>query len=174
MGPSGVGKSHVIRHLEETGEFTYLRPYTTRPLRPGETSKIQVSEDRFQFLYAMGEIMLPTTLYGNWYGPSRKELDNIASRNEIAVIDWPAQRIQALEEEVRPLTLKPIYLLPPNKEELHKRLGQDARDPADDRYRTGTAELEQVRRGVLVPTYPKIVNGKDISETVQKLLKETK
>ncbi|QQS18136.1 hypothetical protein IPL68_05890 [Candidatus Saccharibacteria bacterium] len=50
LGPSAIGKSAVIAAMQEqsrTTQFQYVRPVTTRELRPGEKDKDSVTEAEF-------------------------------------------------------------------------------------------------------------------------------
>jgi guanylate kinase len=68
-GPGASGKDTLRRRLEKTG-MTYGRPYTTRPMRVGESDSDYtfVSEDDFDFILEHGGFGVSNT-YNNWkYG----------------------------------------------------------------------------------------------------------
>lgn len=66
LGPSGVGKSSIIRELQATdARFVYVTPYTSRVLRPEETDKVHVTADQMDELEKNGDpgcIVCDTTL----------------------------------------------------------------------------------------------------------------
>ncbi|MBU4010588.1 MAG: guanylate kinase, partial [Proteobacteria bacterium] len=55
LGVSGVGKSTLIRELKRLDErFIYISPYMTRPLREGESDKIEVSNEEMDLMISKG------------------------------------------------------------------------------------------------------------------------
>ena len=50
-GVSGVGKTTIIKELvRRDGDICYIKPYTTRLLRDGETDKVSITDERMREL----------------------------------------------------------------------------------------------------------------------------
>jgi len=143
-GPSGVGKSYVIDGILKffPGKYTYVKPFTTRALREGETNKIHIVENEFQKLIDEGDILLPNNLYGFWYGPSRSQINSIIESGSSPIIDWPIQRIPDLRREIHPIDTICLYITPPDLRTLKQRLSNDDRDKTGERYKSAKDEID--------------------------------
>lgn len=71
LGPSGTGKSTIIRELRQMDErFIYISPYITRPLRENETDKVHISDQEMDLRKENGEFLTINNLYGIRYATS--------------------------------------------------------------------------------------------------------
>lgn len=133
-GPSGSGKSELIDYIEKNYP-TYLEAtgMTTRARRPNEVGRMNfVSEEEFKRqIYTDG--LIEYCIYNNnYYGVSKDEFKKLEEYNLMFNVGYSsAHVIQGLY----PGTFM-IYLLPPNKEELLRRLG----DRGVERYIIGLNE----------------------------------
>lgn len=145
LGPSGVGKSTVIRTLcSRYPRIEYIRPLVTRPLRPGETDKICVSREKISQLEREGQLLAVNYLYGNVYGTPSAPIRNALDSGRIPILDWPVTDVARMRNAFPDSTLT-IYLTPPSPAALKARLLE--RDPDGARYAAAELELEQVRSG---------------------------
>lgn len=131
--PSGAGKSSLISALLESNPTYAMKvsvSHTTRGMRPGEQDGIHyhfVQKEHFEDLIAKGEFLEYAEVFGNYYGTSRVWIeDNLNKGIDIFLdIDWQgAQQIRKQMPQA-----KSIFILPPSKEELERRLnarGQDS------------------------------------------------
>jgi len=130
--PSGSGKSTLtneVRHIVPNLEFSIS--YTTRPPRGSEQSGREyffVSREEFERMIAEGEFLEYAEVFGNYYGTARRFLREAAARGHDLLLDidvqGAAQVKQRLPEAVS------IFVLPPSREELERRLRR--RSQADD------------------------------------------
>ncbi|WP_216782562.1 guanylate kinase [Candidatus Profftia tarda] len=131
--PSGAGKTSLIQALLRTPilhDTQVSISHTTRTKRPGENNAEHyyfVSTDTFRQMIKQDAFIEYVKVFDNYYGTSRKEIQNILS-NGIDVfldIDWQgAQQIR--HKNIR---TRSIFILPPSKDELNFRLrsrGQDS------------------------------------------------
>lgn len=145
LGPSGVGKSTVIRALcASDPRFSYVRPYTTRPLRAGETEKVHVSEEEMDSLDAAGSLVALNRLYGVRYGTPKKPIEDALSTNSVPLLDWPVHRVSELRRAF-PGRVRSIYLEAPSLDELKRRL--QGREGADGRFAAAQLEHDALHRG---------------------------
>lgn len=74
-GPSGIGKGYfketLIRHYPRAREIVW---YTTRPLRPGEKNRKEISEAEFLELQEKGELALEQGMFGHRYAVKKSDL----------------------------------------------------------------------------------------------------
>lgn len=78
-GPSGVGKSTVIKQLmANLPNLRFSVSATTRPMRPGEQDGVNyyfVTKDRFEQMIQQGELLEYTNYVGNFYGTPERQLN---------------------------------------------------------------------------------------------------
>lgn len=145
MGPTGVGKTTLMHGLEKLDKrFVYIRPYTTRPLREHESDKISVSDAVFDMLAKEGKLLLVNELYGTRYAPPRVAMDNAFRARCFPMLDWPVDRLSALESAL-PQKLFRVYVKPPDFETLANRLR--GRPDATTRTNAARRELAALERG---------------------------
>ncbi len=131
--PSGAGKSSLLSklldHYSSPKSVQMSVSHTTRTIRPGEQHGVHyhfVESDAFKELIERNAFLEWAEVFGNYYGTSRALIEE-ALANGIDVfldIDWQgARQIREAFPECRS-----IFLLPPGKQELEKRLKQRGQD----------------------------------------------
>jgi guanylate kinase len=91
-GPSGIGKSSVIKELRALDpKFVYIKPYTTRPLRMGEMDKVSIPIPEMMALKENGKLVALNFLYGNYYGTPLDPILDALDQGLFPVIDWPVE-----------------------------------------------------------------------------------
>ena len=144
-GPSGVGKSTVVKALRaEHPEVWVSVSATTRVPRPGETHGVHyrfVSRDEFAELVESGGLLEWAEFAGNLYGtPRQPVLDNLAAGRPVVLeIDLQgARQVRALMPAA-----KLVFLAPPSWDELVRRLtGRGTEDAAEAERRLAVAREE--------------------------------
>ncbi|MEC6899245.1 guanylate kinase [Photobacterium piscicola] len=131
--PSGAGKSSLINALLETNPTYDMKvsvSHTTRGMRPGEENGVHynfVSVEEFTGLVEQGAFLEHAEVFSNYYGTSRPWIEQQLNKgiDVFLDIDWQGAR------QIRKLMpiAKSLFILPPSKEELERRLntrGQDS------------------------------------------------
>ncbi|MDC9593594.1 guanylate kinase [Xenorhabdus sp. IM139775] len=147
--PSGAGKSSLIQALLKTQPLYDTQvsvSHTTRQVRPGENHGEHyffVTADEFQNMISNDEFLEYACVFGNYYGTSRKVIeDTLASGVDVFLdIDW--QGAQQIRQKMP--AARSIFILPPSKEELLRRLrgrGQDSEEVIAKRMAQAVAEME--------------------------------
>ena len=132
--PSGAGKSTIAKTLlAEDGELAMSVSVTTRPPRRGERSGrdyLFIDADTFAAMVADGALLEHATVFGNSYGSPRRPVDEAlaAGRDVLFDVDW--QGTQQLRQNARN-DLVSVFILPPSRAELERRLRARAQDPED-------------------------------------------
>jgi guanylate kinase len=144
--PSGAGKSSLAKALvESTPGLTVSVSHTTRAPRPGEVDGVHyhfVTPEVFQAMVERGEFLEHARVFDNFYGTSQAavqaELDH--GTDVILDIDWQgARNVKARMERA-----VGIFILPPSREELERRLrgrGQDSDEIIARRMRDAVSEM---------------------------------
>ena len=130
--PSGSGKSTLtneVRHVVPNLEFSIS--YTTRPPRGSEQSGREyffVSREEFERMLAEDEFLEHAEVFGNYYGTAKRFLREATARGHDLLLDIDVQGAAQVKQRV-PGAVS-IFILPPSREELERRLRRRAE--ADD------------------------------------------
>lgn len=136
-GPSGSGKSELINYVESHNSmFIEATGSTTRLRREKETGRMNfISRGEFEQLISQGNLIEYTIYNGNYYGVSKQEFEKLGSRHVMFNVGYSsAKEIKGCYDD----TLM-MYLLPPTKEELLRRMGSRE----IERYRLGIEQTMQ-------------------------------
>src|SRR6516165_1062800 len=126
--PSGAGKTTLLDAVRETSEFVYLVSCTTRPPRAGEVEGEDyrfLSQEEFQARAKSGEFLEYATVHGYQYGTLlRPIVDNLGKSRDVLIdIDTQgAATIRNCKDESIQKAFADIFLMPPNVDELRRRL----------------------------------------------------
>ena len=131
--PSGAGKTTLVKLVSKRKKFITSISHTTRKPRSNEIKGKDyhfVSNKNFKNLIEKNQFLEYAKVFDNYYGTSKKPvIKNLSNgMNVLFDIDW--QGSQQLSK-FKQLNLVKVFILPPNKEELEKRLiarNQDDKD----------------------------------------------
>ena len=129
--PSGAGKTTIAKKIQQKYlNFKISVSHTTRKPRPNEVHGIDyffVSKNEFQKKIENNEFYEYAKIFDNYYGTSKKMvLDLIKNKKNVLFdIDWQGTKQLSKFKE---LNLIKIFILPPSKKELEKRLTQRNQD----------------------------------------------
>lgn len=142
LGPSGVGKTTIIRKLiAASDEYMYVKPYMTRALRIDETDKVSVSLEAFDLMQQNNEFLVVNEHYGFKYGTPRKTVMEINALGKIPVLDYQLSTIGNLYDPA--YSLLNIYIKPHSIDEWEKRL-KGAEQYDESRFELGRIELNNI------------------------------
>ncbi len=127
--PSGSGKSTLVQQLRSyVRDLEFSISYTTRAPRGSEQEGREyhyTDRETFERMQGDGEFLESADVYGNMYGTARKSLVDAAAHGHDLLLDidvqGAAQVRKALPDAVS------VFVLPPNPEELAKRLRKRSR-----------------------------------------------
>jgi len=171
--PSGAGKTSLVKALLDLLPGLEVSvSYTTRPKRSSEQTGVDynyVSIEHFQTMVKEGGLLEYAEVFGNYYGTSAKLVEEqlLTGTDVILEIDWQgAQQVRKLVSDC-----VSIFILPPSKQVLEKRLkgrGQDADHVIAQRMQAAVAEMSHyVEFDYLVVNDDFGMALKDLSSLVQ-------
>lgn len=169
--PSGAGKTTITRALLEKNDNLVISiSATTRPRRAGEVQGRDydfVSLEEFREMAESGALLEHAKVFDHYYGTPRAPVEESLSEGKDVIFDIDWQGTQQLAEYSRD-DLVTVFILPPSRTELEKRLRNRSRD---------TRETEEQIRGRMAKAagemshyseYDYVLINTDIDETIQK------
>lgn len=167
-GPSGVGKSTILKGLMEKRKNLYFSvSATTREPRPGEENGVDyhfLKEETFHFWRAQGEFLEYAQYVGNFYGTPKRYVDMAMEEGKDVILDIEVQGAVQVAEK-RPETVR-IFVAPPSWAELERRLNERGTDnPEKIRQRLHRAKEEMENASI----YDYIVINDSVEQAVAEL-----
>ena len=169
--PSGAGKTTLSKKIQQSdSSFRISVSHTTRKARPNEVDGVDyhfVSEDEFKILLKKEAFYEHSVIFGNYYGTSKKSVDEIIKQkfNVLFDIDWKGtKQLSAFKE----LNLLKIFILPPSKEELEKRLiarNQDGKESIKKRVLAYSQDIKHANE------YDHVITNDNVENCFNKISK---
>ncbi|KAI3629019.1 hypothetical protein CBS9595_000091 [Malassezia furfur] len=176
-GPSGVGKSTLIKRLFD--EFPNKFGFS---IRPGETdgkSYHFVSRDEFQQLIKQGEFLEYAEFSGNLYGTTAKAVQSVSSSehgHRRAILDIDSQGVKLIKMNHAHLNPVYVFISPPSYGALRQRLegrNTDTDEAITRRLKMALHELHYARKS---GSFDYIIVNDDLNrayELLRKVVLET-
>lgn len=132
--PSGAGKSTIARALLARDQNLSMSvSMTTRTPRPGEVEGkdyIFVSETTYRSMVATDGFLEHARVFDNHYGTPRAPVEAAMAEGRDVLFDVDWQGTQQLRQNAR-ADLASVFILPPSRAELERRLRSRAQDPEE-------------------------------------------
>ena len=146
-GPSGSGKSTLVEKILEVPGTLLSVSCTTRSPRKTESDGKWynfVTEGEFQQMVERGEFLEYAQVFGkNWYGTPRKWLEEAQENKKDLVLEIDVQG--ALQVKRKLPGAVAVFVLPPSRAELERRIRARGQDSEDEIHR----RLERARQEML-------------------------
>ncbi len=166
-GPSGVGKSTVLKELfRDRGDLYFSVSATTREPRPGEIDGVHyhfIDVDHFRRLITEDAFLEYAEYVGNFYGTPKKYVDEAMEQGKDVILDIEVQGALQVTSK-RPDVVR-IFIAPPSWQALEARLtgrGTDSAEKVQKRLVRAKVELQTAN------TYDYFV----INDTVEQAVRE--
>jgi len=169
-GPSGVGKGTVVKELLDRNKDIWLSiSATTRNPRVGEKDGLNyyfISEERFKDMIDKKEFLEWAQFAGNYYGTPLSTVNEKIEKGFIVLLEIEVEGAKQIKEKF-PESLS-IFLLPPSKEELEKRIrnrGTEKEEAIDRRLSRANYEIASSGE------FDFVLTNHDVDETVKGVFK---
>ena len=149
VAPSGAGKTSLVDALlRHDSNIRLSISFTTRTPRTGEEHGKHyhfVDKAAFEKMIAAGDFLEHANVYGNYYGTSRRWIEEQlkGDHDVLLEIDWQgAQQVRRLFPN-----MVGIFILPPSLAELRRRLegrGKDAAEVIERRMASAREDISHV------------------------------
>ena len=132
--PSGAGKTTLTKKIQQKYQnFKISVSHTTRKPRSNEVEGIDyffVDHQKFKKKISNNVFYEHAKIFDNFYGTSKDSVNTLLKENNDILFDIDWQGTQQLSK-FKELNLIKIFLVPPNKKELEKRLIQRNQDKTE-------------------------------------------
>ncbi|HUS48390.1 MAG TPA: guanylate kinase [Phycisphaerae bacterium] len=122
-GPSGVGKSTLVKEAVRRTGASFSVSATTRRPRQGEDplrDYLFVDRRRFEEMIQRGELLEWAEVFGEYYGTPRAPVEQALEAGRTVVLDIDVQGGLQVHEKIPDATF--VLIAPPGRDELRRRL----------------------------------------------------
>ena len=166
--PSGAGKTSISKKLlQKDKKISLSISCTTRPKRKGEINKkdyIFTSEEDFIKQIKKGKFLEHASVFGYRYGTLQQIVSNFFKKKKDVLFDIDWQGYQQLKQSG--LEVVGIFILPPNKRELIRRLKNRGRDTPEEMKKRMSLAQDEISH---FPEYNYVVVNNDLDTCVSKI-----
>lgn len=165
-GPSGVGKGTVLKQISSFKGVAISISATTRKPREFEKDGVDyyfISREEFLENIKKEEMVEYNEYCGNFYGTIKSKLEELLKKNEIVLLEIDVNGAFLISKK---LDCVKIFLLPPNFNELKKRLilrGTETKENVEKRLKQAYLEMKNVY------SYDYVVVNDEIKNAVEKI-----
>ncbi len=144
--PSGTGKTTLVEQLvERIPHLRMSRSYTSRAARKGEIDGVDynfVTRERFEAMIAAGQFLEWAPVFDNLYGTCAADTEAMLASGDdvVLVIDVQGAR----KVRARGIENSAVFVMPPSKEVLEKRLRLRSTDSEEQIQRRLQVAREEV------------------------------
>ena len=182
-GPSGVGKSTVVRRLFKIHpDLKMSISSTTRPPRPGESHGQHyffITQEEFDLRVKQAQFLEWAKVHGCYYGTPRSFIEEKLTRGEIVVLEVDVQGASSIKRIVEEGKLKAaavfIFLIPPSVDilafRLKKRKTEDE-EVVNYRLRAAIAELQVMEKYDYIVVNDRVESAADKIKAIINVEKE--
>lgn len=144
--PSGAGKTSLVKALLDADENrSFSVSTTTRRKRPAEVEGSDyhfVDEQTFRRMVDADAFLEYAQVFDNWYGTTRDAVEQLRNTGHDVILEIDWQGARQVRERLPDCTS--IFILPPSRAELERRLrsrAQDSEEVIARRLRDADADI---------------------------------
>jgi guanylate kinase len=141
---------------------------TTRPKRANEIDGkdyIFVTPEHFEQMLVEGAFLEHATVFGNRYGTPKAAVETMLAEGRDVLFDIDWQGAQQLAQQAKDDLVR-VFILPPSRAELERRLKGRAEDPPDVVARRMAEANNEISRW---PEYDYVIINEDIDKAEEQL-----
>ena len=166
--PSGAGKTSISKKLlNKDKKISLSISCTTRPKRKGEINKkdyIFINDDEFMNNIKNNKFLEYASVFGYRYGTLTQTVENFFKKRKDVLFDIDWQGFQQLKQTR--FDVVGIFILPPNKKELIRRLKKRGRDTSNEMKKRMSLAQDEISH---FPEYDYVVINNDLDKCVSQI-----
>ncbi|SFP48452.1 guanylate kinase [Nitrosomonas cryotolerans] len=167
--PSGAGKTSLVKALLKNDLNLNLSiSHTSRPPRAGEVNGRDyhfISKDTFRQMLQQGEFLESAQVYGNFYGTSKKWINETMASGHDILLEIDCQGAQQVRRTFHQVV--GIFILPPSADTLATRLMARGQDSPEVMQKRLAAVCEEVTH---IHEFDYVIINKNLEEAVSDLV----
>lgn len=166
-GPSGSGKGTVVKELIKNESYSLSVSATTRAPREGEQDGVSYffkSVDEFKDMINNSQFLEWAQFCDNYYGTPKEYVLNKLNEGKDVILEIEVEGASQVKK-IYPEAVT-VFLIPPDKEELRKRLvgrGTEDAETIEKRLKRASEEIE------LLPEYDYVVINDEVENAVKRI-----
>jgi len=169
VGPSGVGKGTLVKHLMNRVPYLFLSiSATTRSPRKDEKDGINyyfLKTNEFEELIKAGDFIEWATIYGNYYGTLREKVEQKLSLPTDVILEIDVQGARQIKENADKAVF--IFIKPPSDEELKERLRERGTETADEIEKRLSIAIEELKTE---SEFDHVIINDNLNEAIDRLV----
>ena len=171
--PSGAGKTSVCKKIINYDQKIKLSvSYTTRAPRDNETNGVDyffISNDNFNKLKINQNLLEYASVFNNYYGTSKKNVEDLLSKgfDVLFDIDWQGAAQISNSNLAKIVT---IFLIPPSKEVVYERLKKRSKETGDDQEAIKRRMHQYENEMIHADEYDYVVVNDSIEDCIKEVL----
>ncbi|KYO66745.1 guanylate kinase [Thermovenabulum gondwanense] len=167
-GPSGAGKGTVCsKLLEKNTNIALSISYTTRSPRPGEKNGVNyffTDKENFERMIKEGCFLEWANVYNNYYGTPKKFVEEKIKNGQDVILEIDIQGAKQIKQNWKDAVF--IFILPPNLEELKRRIEKRGSETEESLRLRLMCALDELKA---LSSYDYVIVNDDIDKAVEKL-----
>ncbi len=168
--PSGAGKTTLVKKIVKNKNFTVSVSHTTRKPRTKEKNGVDyyfVKKKEFKNLIKKKKFLEFAKVFKNYYGSSKDLITEKLSKKKNIVFDIDWQGTRQIKNNKSRFKLLTIFILPPSKNELLKRLIK-----REKKLKLAKVRLKQFKKDLVHwKEYDFVVINDDLEKCYKKIMK---
>jgi guanylate kinase len=133
-GPSGVGKSTIVRGAGGVVEKTGIPVCVSATTRPQGKTEVNgkdywfITRDEFEQKIENEEFLEYAKVFDNWYGTPKKEVEDRLAKGQSVILEIDTQGGLSVKTLYPDATVVMIFILPPSNDVLQQRMSKRGRE----------------------------------------------
>ena len=167
-GPSGVGKTTIVHHVERQLGGRFSVSMTTRPKSAGDIEGVDyhfVDQVHFKSLRDSGQLLEWAEVFGHSYGTPKAPVVEALANGELMILEIDVEG--ALQVKSKLPEAFAVFLLPPNEEVLLGRLRRRQREDEVAIQRRFAKAKHEIARAHACGVYDAFVVNEDLQVAVE-------
>ena len=169
--PSGAGKTTLVKKISKNRNYSISISHTTRLPRPNEKNGKDyffISKNNFKKLIKKKEFLEHAKVFDNYYGSSKKLVIDKLKKGQNIVFDIDWQGTRQIRNKRLNYKLLTIFILPPSKAELLKRLKKREKK----NMKTVRKRMKEFKKDMLKwKEYDHVVINDDLNNCYKKIMR---
>ena len=170
-GPSGVGKSTIVREVLERTGAAFSVSMTTRPPRAGETDGREyrfVDRATFEQRIREGRMLEWAEVYGELYGTEVDPVARWADEGRPVVLEIDVQGARQVHQHAPQASF--VFVLPPSDRVLTERLTGRGTEAGEKLQRRLQAAREEIRHARDCGVFEHFVINDDLERAIRQVV----